>query len=34
MYVATSRSTSWNVYETFFINEYQKLMKEWADKEE
>jgi hypothetical protein len=28
MYVATSRSTSWNVYETFFINEYQRLLKE------
>lgn len=28
MFVATSRSTSWNVYETFFINEYQRLLKE------
>lgn len=28
MYLAESRSTSWNVYETFFINEYQRLLKE------
>ena len=33
MYVAESRWTSWNVYEGFFIQEYQRLMKEYADKD-
>lgn len=31
MHVVTSRSTWWNVYETYFIEQYQKLQEERAE---